>query len=116
MVTALRNAVDKTVEAVEHGRTSARNAAADLRDHDYKSDVSSYKDEVMHAVQSALSTVKSQSGRLMHKAGDAYDTARHQTADAAMQTRDFVKTHPVAVIAAAAGVGALVALLMLRRR
>src|SRR5687768_13515397 len=116
MATALRNAVDATVDAVEHGGRAVGNAVADNVDTDaLKSDLAKYKDELLSAVNSALSSVKKQSGKMMHRTGDAYDSAKDHTVDAAETAMKYVKAHPVVAIAAVAGVGALVALMMLRK-
>jgi len=116
MATALRNAVDATVDAVEHGGRSVRNAVADNVDTDaLKSDLAKYKDELLSAVNSALSSVKKQGGKMLHRTEDAYDSAKDSTVDAAETAMKYVKAHPVVAIAAVAGVGALVALMMLRK-
>lgn len=115
MATALRDVVDRTVEAVEHGMSAGRNAVADVRAEDLKADLASYKDELLHAVNSALSTVKRQGGRMLHRTEDAYASAKDHTVDAAETALRYAKTHPVAVVAVAAGVGALVAWMVFRR-
>jgi ElaB/YqjD/DUF883 family membrane-anchored ribosome-binding protein len=106
----LNDAIDKT-----HDIASNSAAEAKARVNEMRSELATFKDEILSAVNDAYRASRKSAKKAAHEVGDWYDSAKDYTVNGVKHASQTAKSHPVGTLAVAVGLGVLVGALLLRR-